>query len=103
MLIYIAAHIRRGTAALMRTEKAHDLLAVLREIIIAHGVDVSLKLILIARDQKEMNEMIDVMTDEQFAENCENVMNWFGTCESGHSAEDVCRWIDGKYRVRHKA
>ena len=55
---------------------------------------------LTARDQAELDRMIDTMTDEQFAENCEQVLKFFGTHETGHAAEDVCRWIDAQYRER---
>lgn len=52
---------------------------------------------LIARTQEELNHYIDTMTDNQFVENCEKVLSYFGTCETGHAAEDVCRWINACY------
>ena len=53
---------------------------------------------LIAREKEELYDMIDNTTDEAFAENCGKILAYFGTCESGHSAEDVCRRIDAAYR-----
>jgi len=54
---------------------------------------------LIAHEQAELNAFLENMTDEQFAKNCEKIMEYFGTCETGHAAEDVCRWIDGRCRA----
>ena len=56
---------------------------------------------IIARDQRELDGFIDNMTDEQFAANCRQIMAWFGTCETGHAAEDVCRLIDEHYQKTH--
>ncbi len=56
---------------------------------------------LIANDQAQLEQMLTQMTDEQFAENCRKVASWFGACETGCSAEAVCRWIDEKYRQRN--
>ena len=53
---------------------------------------------LIARDQDELERYIDTMSDDDFAENCEKIMSFFGTHESGSSAADVCRYIDEHYR-----
>ena len=53
---------------------------------------------LIARSQDELNSIIDNTTDEQFAANCDRVLQFFGTNETGHASEEVCKWIDSQYR-----
>ena len=53
---------------------------------------------LIARTQEELKAYINTMSDEDFAKNCEKVLDYFGTCETGHAAEDVCRLIDEHYQ-----
>lgn len=53
---------------------------------------------IIAKGQEELNEIVCTMSDLQFAENCDQVLNYFGAYESGHAAEDVCRWIDENYK-----
>ncbi len=65
-------------------------------------VDIADTGFLIARNQGELNNLIDTMSDEDFAENCRKIMNFFGTHETGHSAEDVCRWINEKYKLISK-
>lgn len=57
---------------------------------------------LIAKTQEELNSYIDTLSDKDFAENCQKVLDYFGTCETGHSAEDVCRLIDEFYKSNHK-
>ena len=57
---------------------------------------------LIATTQEELNSYIDTLSDKDFAENCQKVLDYFGTCETGHSAEDVCRLIDEFYKSNHK-
>ena len=53
---------------------------------------------LIAQTQDELNALIDARDEQDYADNCEQIMNWFKTHESGHAAEDVCRWIDEHVR-----
>jgi len=48
---------------------------------------------LIAKNQGELNHIIDTMADEDYAENCQRIMDFFGTHETGHAAEEVCRRI----------
>ena len=57
---------------------------------------------IITHNQQELNSIIDQWTNEMYAENAEKVMSYFGTVESGVSAEEVCRSIDNAYfeRVR---
>lgn len=56
---------------------------------------------LIAHTQDELNSYIDNLSDEDFARNCQKVLDYFGTCETGHAAEDVCRLIDDYYPSGH--
>ena len=60
-------------------------------------VDINRTGFLIAKSQDELNALIDQKPDEEFAQNCRSVMSFFGTHETGHSAEDVCRLIDEHY------
>lgn len=53
---------------------------------------------LIAKTQEELNSFIDTMSDDEFADNCQKVLDYFGACETGHAAEDVCRWIDRHFQ-----
>ncbi len=48
---------------------------------------------LIARSQAELGALLQNTTDRQFAENCERVLAFFGTRETGSAAEACCRWI----------
>ncbi|MDO4803448.1 MAG: CDP-glycerol glycerophosphotransferase family protein [Lachnospiraceae bacterium] len=57
---------------------------------------------LVAKTQEELNAYIDNLSAEDFAENCEKVMDFFGTCETGHASEDVCRLIDEHYRAANR-
>ena len=65
-------------------------------------IDVNKTGYLIARTQDELNHFIDTMSDEQFAENCEKVLAYFGTHETGRASEDVCRWIEQHYEAMYK-
>jgi len=65
-------------------------------------VDINKTGYLIARTQDELNHFIDTMSDEQFAENCEKVLAYFGTHETGRASEDVCRWIEQHYEAMYK-
>ena len=56
---------------------------------------------LIARTQEELNTYIDAYSDKQFAENCEAIMRYFGTHESGKAAENVCHQINDRYLAIH--
>ena len=53
---------------------------------------------LIAKTQEELNYFIDTMTDKDFADNCEELLQYFGTHETGHAAEAVCCAIDEYYQ-----
>lgn len=61
-------------------------------------VDIESTGYLVAKTQEELDSFIDKMSDEDFAENCQKVLDFFGTCETGHAAEDVCRLIDEHYQ-----
>lgn len=62
-------------------------------------VDINETGFLIAKTQEELNRYIDTMTDEQFAENCEEIMKFFGTYETGRAAEAVCEAIDEHFHA----
>ena len=56
---------------------------------------------LIAEDQDQLCRMIETTSDEAFEQNCEQIMRFYGTSESGHASEAVCRRIDEAYRKQH--
>ena len=51
----------------------------------------------IAGNQEELNTLIRGMTAQKAEENCDKIMNYYGVQETGHSAEEVCRWINEQY------
>ncbi len=55
----------------------------------------------IAGNQEELNNLIRGITEQDTAENCEQIMHYYGVQETGHSAEEVCRWIDEQYMRTH--
>lgn len=61
-------------------------------------VDINQVGFLIARSQQELNNYVDTLSDEDFADRAQKIIEYFGTCETGHAAEDVCRLIDSRYR-----
>ena len=52
---------------------------------------------LIARTQEELDSYIDSLSDSDYQINCQTILDYFGTYESGHSAEDVCKLIERLY------
>lgn len=48
---------------------------------------------LVAHDQAELERLIDETDAEKARENCEALDRFFGTTETGHAAEAVCRYI----------
>ena len=48
---------------------------------------------LVAHDQAELERLIDETDAERARENCEALDRFFGTTETGHAAEAVCRYI----------
>lgn len=57
-------------------------------------VDIEETGFLIAKNQQELDQYIDQLSDEEFAKNCEIVMKYFGVQETGHASENICRIID---------
>ena len=55
----------------------------------------------IAGNQEELNTLIHTMTAQKAEENCDKIMNYYGVQETGHSAEEICLWINEQYmRIR---
>ena len=48
---------------------------------------------LIAHDQQELEELIDGTDAQKARENCEALDRFFGTTETGHASEAVCKYI----------
>ena len=48
---------------------------------------------LVAHDQQELEALIDKTDAEAARENCEALDRFFGTTETGHASEAVCRYI----------
>lgn len=55
---------------------------------------------LIAHTQDELNNIIDTYSVEDYEKNCQTILSYFGTHETGHAAENVCRFIDEYYKKR---
>jgi len=53
---------------------------------------------LIAHDQAELNRLIDATDAEKARENCEALDRFFGTTETGHASEAVCKYIIDRMR-----
>lgn len=51
----------------------------------------------IARNQKELNNIISNNTEEEFALNCENILKYYKTIETGNSAKVICDEINKAY------
>lgn len=47
----------------------------------------------VARSQEELERLIDEIDDEKVRENCEALDRFFGTTETGHASDAVCRYI----------
>ena len=60
-------------------------------------VDINEAGFLVAYTQEELDRFFDELSDGDFDDNCERVLRYFGTHETGHSAEDVCRLINEHY------
>ncbi len=52
---------------------------------------------LVAYTQADLIHMITTMTDEDFAKNCEEVMDFFKINETGRAAEEICLRIAAAY------
>ena len=53
---------------------------------------------IIADNQEELENIIRTTTQQQYQEACDRVNKYYGVTEIGHSAEDVCHYIDSYYR-----
>lgn len=56
---------------------------------------------LVARDQRELETLIDATDAEAARKNCEALDAFFGTTETGHAAEAVCKYIMDRMKPRH--
>ena len=52
----------------------------------------------VAQNQEQLEQIIAGMTAEKAAENCEEILKFYGDCETGHAAEAVAKiikdWIE---------
>jgi CDP-glycerol glycerophosphotransferase len=55
--------------------------------------DVEKSPFLVAHSQEELEGLIDATGPEEARENCEALDRFFGTTETGHASEAVCRYI----------
>ena len=51
---------------------------------------------------KQLEEKIKTVSLIEYEEACKRVNNYYGVVETGHSAEDVCKYIDSFYRENSK-
>lgn len=63
-------------------------------------VDVDKTGFLIAQNQEELNQILSTMSEKDYVDNCDKVMHYFGTKETGCSAEQICKMIDRCYREK---
>lgn len=56
-------------------------------------IDIEKSPFLVAHDQAELEALIDRTDAEAARENCEALDRFFGTTETGHASEAVCRYI----------
>ena len=52
---------------------------------------------LLSHSQEELNHMLMVTDDAEFAESCKKVMEFYGTHETGFASEEVCKRIYRNY------
>ena len=57
----------------------------------------------IAYNQAELEEKIQTVSLIEYEEANKRVNNYYGVVETGHSAEDVCEYIDSFYRENNKS
>ena len=48
---------------------------------------------LVAQSQQELESIILELTSEKAAENCTEILKFYGDCETGHAAQSVARII----------
>ena len=56
---------------------------------------------ILAKDQNELNIIIDTMDENDYKNNCNRINNFFGVCETGKSSEIICRRINEEYLKKH--
>ena len=49
-----------------------------------------------AASQEELEALIDRVDADMARENCKQICDYFGFCETGHATEDVCRYLIAK-------
>lgn len=47
----------------------------------------------VAQSQEDLEMIISTHSDEEFKQNCQNILEFYGDCESGHAAEQVAKRI----------
>lgn len=61
-------------------------------------IDIDQSPFLVAHSQKELEDLIDATDADAARENCEALDRFFGTTETGHAADAVCRYIMDRMR-----
>ncbi len=53
---------------------------------------------IVVYNQEQLEQTIRNTSDEEYRKACDRVNQYYGTMETGHSADDVCHYIDSYYR-----
>lgn len=56
---------------------------------------------IIAKNQDELNEVIETYSENDYIKSCEQVCKYFNIIETGKSAEEICEIIDEEYCRMH--
>lgn len=57
---------------------------------------------IVAKNQIELNTIIDTFAEEDYLSSCKRIFEYYQTIETGNSAEEICKIINGEYCTRLK-
>lgn len=56
----------------------------------------------VAENQKELESYILQLSEKDYSKSCEDVIKFYGTCETGKASEAICKMINVEFEKRHK-
>jgi len=62
------------------------------------AIDIEEPGFIVAKSQSQLMHILQVYTNTDYAESAEKVLKFYGECETGKSAEEVCRRINAFYQ-----
>lgn len=62
------------------------------------AIDIEEPGFIVAKNQNELMQIVQTYTDEDYAESCKKVLQFYGERETGKSAEEICRRIHAFYQ-----